>query len=117
MINIICVAMKSQKTKKQRMKIRLLGMAKMIPSLEELPQHVLKLLDVLNKSADNFMVIGKLDIFNYESIDIAALEKRYCVKSQMEGRGTHKRWSFAISNIECTINGYNEQWLTSCEFC
>merc|ERR1712129_416314 len=101
MINIICVAMKSQKTKKQRMKIRLICMAKMIPSLEELPQHVLKLLDVLNGSADNFIMIGQLDIFNYESIDITSLVKLYCVKSEMEGRGTHKRWSFAISNKEC----------------
>merc|ERR1712129_79360 len=101
MINIICVAMKSQKTKKQRMKIRLICMAKMIPSLEELPQHVLKLLDVLNESVDNFMVIGQLDIFNYESIDIVALKERYCVKSEIESRLTHKRWSFAISNKEC----------------
>ena len=127
MIDIICNVL--EKTPKRSIKIRLFedsdrsddqySFSEMIPSLEKLPEHVFKLLDVLQANTENFMLIGKVDIFKYESIsiDIEAMKESYLVQSAIEDRETHKSWSFVVNNKECNINGYRERWLLNCDFC
>ena len=124
MIDILCNAL--EKSPKDAIKIRLFddcddqySFSEMIPALEKLPKLIMKLLDVLQKETENFMLVGKVDIFKCESIssDIEAMKESYLVQSELEDADTHTSWSFVVSNKGCNINGYTEKWLLDCEFC
>eukprot|EP01083_Nonionella_stella_P083937 232180_1 len=106
-------------TKKHKLKIRIHGMILGMLTWEGMES----LINILNEKCLHWMLIGfgcYVDGYGKIKASIDDLCTDYTIRMQnchSEKMTIRPMINFIVSNKECDINGYQEQWIMPCDFC